>query len=158
MNKVWIFSLATILCNLILLTCQQPCTHSPQKWRQLLTGSWESYSLKIQLKSFENGKKDSLTYARPDNWADIFQLKPVIFNLHPDTSFDMEILDLNDSLIAKPTGFWEVFGDSLVVHERLWSNTYKLQLTNDTLRLSGLVDWDRDDRRDDLFEAVYLRK
>jgi hypothetical protein len=67
---------------------------------------------------------------------------------------------LKDSLLATATGTWHTVKDSLYYFQWLpdtFAASYQFAVVGDTLKLSGVVDWERDGSRNDKVTMTQLR-
>ena len=115
-----------------------------------LVGTWEPYYLTLE---DANADPDSgapmhdVFMATPTNWEKVTGIKPIRITYASDGTFTREHRDRNDSLFLRSSGTWYTDGDSLY-----WSQdrpdtsrfTLRYSIVQDTLRTSGIVDFDRD--------------
>lgn len=113
-----------------------------------LVGTWEpTYMLLEDVNAAEDDPMAGTLLLTPDNWVKIAGIKPIRITYSPDGTFMQEHRDKNDSLFLTSRGVWHTAGDSLYWFQND-PDTFKLTLhwevAADTLKLEGIVDYDRD--------------
>jgi len=120
-----------------------------------LVGTWEPYYLTLEDANAEPDSGASMHevfMATPNNWEKVTGIKPIRVTYASDGTFTREHRDRNDSLFLRSSGTWYTAGDSLYWFQDR-PDTSRLilhySMVQDTLRTSGIVDFDRDGRKND---------
>lgn len=120
---------------------------------QALIGTWESVSLQITMPGWNNTDSTAYITADESNWEEVMQIKPVTTVFNNDFSYHAEYYDLSGKLINRPTGSWEVRGNTLIYHEETpvpMTFQQQVEKINDTdYRFIFQMDYDQDGLEDD---------
>jgi hypothetical protein len=136
--------------------CAEPKTYDP-----IMVGTWEHTFLFIESADVpESDPRWEYFVATPNNWERVMGFKPVRTTYQADGTFSAEYRSLKDSLFALATGTWYTTADSL--HFFQWAPdtfaaTYQFSVVADTLKLNGVVDWERDGLRNDKVTSSHIR-
>jgi hypothetical protein len=129
-------------------TPQGPLAHA-------LVGEWSNLYLRITM---NNG---SVMEADSSNWETRLGIKPIHTFFKADGSYYSEYRNLQDSLVRRPSGTWIIEGDSLSMNEATPQTAvykFKLEITADIATFSGLIDFDGDGTRDELYFGRQRKK
>jgi hypothetical protein len=124
---------------------------------QALVGEWSNLELRITM----NNGAGPIMAADSSNWAERLGIKPIHTFFKADGSYYSEYRNLQDSLVRRPSGTWTVEGDSLIMQElRPQTAVYKFRLTiqKDVATFTGLIDFDGDGLRNDLYFGRQRKK
>jgi len=148
----------TIVAVLLLVT---GCMTEQRTYAPELIGTWEPVYLVL-----ENADADSsmpmgdVFMATPKNWVKVTGIKPIRITYSADGTFSQEHRDKNDSLFLTSHGSWYTVEDSLYWFQSdpdTFRLTFQYKVELDTLHLNGIVDFDRDGRRNDKYTGLQKR-
>jgi hypothetical protein len=118
-----------------------------------LVGTWESISLQITMPSWNGSDSTGYVTADESNWETIMQLKPVTTVFNSDHTYYAEYYDLNGQLVNRPSGTWEIRGNTLTYKEEVpvpMTFFQQVEKINETdYRFIFQMDYDQDGREDD---------
>lgn len=146
---------------LVLSSCGQDNTSSTQQNAQdaelktQLLGTWEAMELKVHSPTFEGQDTVVEQIIKEADWGRLYGVKPAQTVYTSDRKLRRSHYYTTGQLINVVNGIWKVEGDSLHIIEPNITFSYFAKLENQTLTLTGLIDWDRDGERDDDYEATF---
>ncbi len=141
---------------LILLSCNSADNNEqggmPES--QKLIGEWNNLSMKIVINSKHNTDTNDVFEVDRPQWEQRLQIEPIRTFFRADSSFNSAHYNLKDSLVYNPSGKWWIENDRLVMLQNFPSpdtTSYELIMKNDTASFEGMVDWDMDGKKDDVY-------
>lgn len=123
--------------------------------QEILPGTWEAISFRVDIKSWQNTEQDSLFEITEEYWTEKFQVKPVQTRYKPDNTYVQEFKTLKDSIMDTNKGIWNVFGDTLMMIEPYVTYNYIVSVENGVATYTSTLDWDGDGEEDDNFVGRY---
>ncbi|MCU0453876.1 MAG: hypothetical protein MUE68_09465 [Bacteroidetes bacterium] len=140
----------------LLAGCAAPKVHDP-----LLVGTWQSSFLFIESADIKEGEPGwEYFVATPSSWERVTNMKPLRTVYNADGTFSADYRNLQDSLLARATGTWHTVRDSLYYFQSApdtFRAVYQFSVVGDSLNFSGIVDWERDGKRNDKVTMTQLR-
>ncbi len=136
--------------------CAEQKTHDP-----ILVGTWQDSFLFIESADVpETDPSWEYFVATPGNWDRAMGAKPTRTTYKSDGTFSAEHRNLRDSVFVVATGTWHTVGDSLYFFQ--WAPdtfiaSYQFAVVQDTLKFNGVVDWERDGKRNDKVTINHVR-
>lgn len=123
--------------------------------KKALTGEWRNTYLKVTMNSFK-GRADSVYILEADssNWEDVLKLKPIRTFFKADGTYHSDHYAVSNALLFSASGKWTFSGDTLVMTQtRPNAAVFRLKTTikDNTATFSGMLDFDEDGQRDDLY-------
>lgn len=121
-----------------------------------LIGSWKNTALKVKINTALNGDSTGYIDVDESNWERVLKTKPMTTTFTEDGTYSLQYVNMSDSAIIASSGTWYVLNDSLFLNQKQPDVThfqYKVDLGNNTAKLTGLVDWEGDGEVDDEYEA-----
>lgn len=148
-------------CYLVLLTVigcnhakdNEP-VHEPLSLDKQLIGEWNNIYLKVESATVNNTDKNETLEVGYGEWEQKLRIRPIRTFFREDGSWNSAHYTLSDSLFYDPSGTWSVSADTLYMMQDKPSpdtTLYVLSIKNDTASFKALLDWDMDDRKDDLY-------
>ncbi|SHN31084.1 hypothetical protein [Mucilaginibacter sp. OK098] len=108
-----------------------------------LIGEWRNVYVKIII---HNKNKPAATMeADSTNWEARLGIKPIRTHFMEDGTYYSEYRNKKDSLVRRPSGTWNIKGDSLTMTQlKPDKNILKVQvkISNDHATFNGLIDFD----------------
>ena len=158
MNKAF-FPSIVFVCAMILFACNSSNNESATASR--LVGEWNNISIKVDIQSANNSDSNSVFDAKRGEWEPVVKIRPIRTFFNADSTWHSAHYTLKDSLFYDPSGRWWIEGDSLVMQQQLpapETTKYFLTLNGDTASFRGILDWDTDKKRDDIYFGEQIRK
>jgi len=138
--------------------CKSTSEEKVENLNEVLLGSWENESLDIIIRSVQNQEDSTGTLiVSPGSWEEIMEIKPIITNFEPDSSYSSSYYALDGSLIMNREGTWWVTGDSLHMTDGKTISSYKVTFDSGKIHFESLLDWDQDGKRDDLYKSTQVK-
>ena len=140
-------TLYAIVVLLIAAGCKEPPREAPE-----LHGTWEPTWVLLTDVVERSGMEYDVYIVDTTNWEKKRNMKPQQVTYFADGTFKGVHRDRRDSIFAISTGTWEVYGDSLYFRQftpDTFFATYWYKVSEDTLHLQGIIDWERNGKRDD---------
>lgn len=119
-----------------------------------LIGEWNNLSIRIDIQSKNNSDTSEVFEVNRFEWEERLKIKPIRSFFRADNTWNSAHYNLKDSLVYNPSGKWWIKENKLVMLQDFPSpdtNSYTLLLIKDTASFEGLLDWDMDGRKDDLY-------
>jgi hypothetical protein len=125
---------------------------------QILPGTWENVSMKVNVYSANNVADSSYVFQINDgDWENLFTVLPPRTYFETDNKYRIEYRDRRDSIISTSRGVWNVMGDTLMMIEKDQTMQGKIKYDKGLLYFIGLRDWDEDGQEDDAYLEVKRR-
>lgn len=86
---------------------------------QDIVGKWTATSMYIKLAPKKKGMPVEVMEVNVENWGEKLSLKPTVHHFMKDGRYREEYIDLNDSMIFKPSGYWRIYEDTLVLNQEV---------------------------------------
>ena len=132
----------------------QPSIDKEKSLKSLLPGEWRNLSMKVNIKSFKNSLKDSITEVPEGQWEAILKIMPIRTFFKEDGTFSSEYRNLSDSIVFTSSGTWTAIGDTLSMTEAGGTSKYFTRIVNGKAEFTGYIDWDEDGKTDDLYFGI----
>lgn len=152
------------------VTLLAACQHTPDELEddsstqgtaaltQVLPGTWENVSMKVNVYSANNVADSSYVFQINDgDWENLFSVLPPRTYFETDNKYRIEYRDRRDSVISTSRGIWNVSGDTLMMIEEDQTMQGKIKYDKGLLYFIGLRDWDEDGQQDDAYLEVKRR-
>lgn len=141
--------------SILLLSCSDDPKIAPE-----LVGTWENTFMMLETGGTPDMMAEDVFVADSSNWERRTGMKPVRTTFFADGTFKGEYRNLQDSVYVVAKGTWNVKGESLYYHQ--WEPdtflaTYWFKVEDDTATFKGLLDWERDGQRDDVYTGTQKR-
>lgn len=146
---------------LLLLSCEpntNPATDQPNPSNDLRTqllGTWEAMELNVQSATYLGEDTTYQQVIKEADWGRLYGVKPAQTTYTDDRKLRRTHYYTTGQLIDVVNGIWKVEGDSLHVIEPNITFSYHAELIGEQLKLTGLIDWDRDGEKDDNYIATF---
>ena len=88
------------------------------------------------------------------------KIKPIRSFFHADSTWNSAHYNLNASLVYNPSGKWWIKENRLVMAQDFPSadtTSYSLLLKQGTALFEGLLDWDMDGKKDDIYSGRQIK-
>lgn len=122
-----------------------------------LIGKWENISLEVKMPTFANSDSTSTLVANEGEWEKVLKIKPIQTIFNEDGTFTSSYFNLDNIPIGTEKGTWLIRNDSLVLISNNYGSSYKVIIKEDKARFTSIVDWDRDGKKDDLYDGWQKR-
>ena len=158
MNKAF-FPSIVFACTVILFACNSGNNESAPASR--LVGEWNNISIKVDIQTENDSDSNGVFEAKRGEWEQVLKIRPIRTFFNADSTWHSAHYTLKDSLFYDPSGRWWIEGDSLVMQQQLpapETTKYLLTLNGDTASFRGILDWDTDKKRDDIYFGEQIRK
>jgi hypothetical protein len=146
LKRLFILLLPALLC-----ACK-PSTGSPTQVKanlsKTLPGHWRSEYLRIRVNSYA-GRDSSFQVEADQN-----RQSELLFEAEFSTEQRRFYFRYPQKSQLNERGFWNTFGDTLLLVQPGLSAQYKVLLEKNRAQLSSLLDWDHDGSEDDEFYAI----
>jgi hypothetical protein len=115
-----------------------------------IIGDWVANSIKIDIKS------DSATqvYVAKGEFETKLNHKPMQTTFLPNNTYQIDYLNLQDSIFEKRRGVWNIFGDTLLLIEDDATYKYAIKMRHNHLQYQAQLDWDNDTEVDDTYTQI----
>ena len=120
-----------------------------------LLGTWETVDYRVDYATYQGGDTSYVEHIREAEWGRLYGVRPPSTEFTADGKLKRVHRMRDGQVVTTVNGLWKASGDSLLVIEPNVTYTYLHELDGDRLRLSGVVDQDRDGQLDDNYEATY---
>jgi len=141
---------------LLLVGCSERREYAPE-----LLGTWENTFLMLESADVsEMDPRFEVFVADSNNWERVMGIKPVRTTYQADGTLSAEYRNLLDSVYTVAGGTWHTRDDSLYFFQ--WKPdtfiaTWRFAVAMDTLKMWGIVDWERDGVRNDKYYGTQKR-
>ena len=128
--------------------------------RKSLIGEWNSLSIKVTINSKNNTDSNEVFEVDRPRWEQTLKIKPIRTFFHADSTWNSAHYDLKDSLVYNPSGKWWFENDKMIMLQNFPSpdtSSFTWITKNDTASFEGMVDWDRDGKKDDVYFGRQIR-
>lgn len=105
-----------ILVMVLTASCGQ---ESQPDLKDALIGKWMATSMYVKMAPKKKGMPVEIMEINAENWEEKLSLKPTVHYFMKNGSYKEEYIDLKDSLVFKPSGYWAVYDDTLVLNQDL---------------------------------------
>lgn len=122
-----------------------------------LIGVWKTVSFTVNVNTFNNSDSSYSMVVGHGDWEAKLNLKPFLTHFRPNNTYEMAVVNLNDSIVEANRGIWSVFGDTLMLVEPDATYQYKVKAKNQHLQFEALLDWDGDGQEDDEYRRIEQR-
>jgi len=120
-----------------------------------LIGTWKNTSLTVTMK-LDNGQ-DSVLQVPEGKWEQVLKMKPIMTTFEEDGRFKSEYYGLYGNHLGTEAGTWVMRCDSLILNSSGYDNAYHVSYEGDKSRFVSLLDFDKDGKKDDLYEGWQIR-
>jgi len=134
-------------------TSKAPTELADTELVKAMVGTWRSVSLEITMPSWNASDSTGYITADESNWESVMQLKPVTTVFNSDHTYYAEYYDLAGKLVNRPSGTWQIRGNTLTYREEVPVPTtfyQQVEKINDTdFKFMFQMDYDQDGLEDD---------
>lgn len=140
----------------------KPAKSNSKQLVQQFIGEWQSLELEVRINTVA-GIEDSFFVLKisEDEWLSKHQMLPIRTVFNPDQSYYSEYRGADSLISQRSSGFFEVKGDSLIIHrtEPSLETLYHTWVRkNDSIYgFQSVLDYDGDGQADDEFFSLNLR-
>lgn len=115
-----------------------------------IVGDWVANSIKIDIRS------DSAmqVYVAKGEFESKLNHKPMQTTFRPNNTYQINYLNLQDSIFEKRRGIWNIFGDTLLLIEGDATYKYAIKMRHNHLQYQTQLDWDNDQEMDDTYTQI----
>ncbi len=113
-----------------------------------IVGSWCNLSMKV---TYLNS--DSVFNVPEGQWEEILRIKPIRTTYLKDSSFLSEYFKLDGSPLFTSSGTWYIKNDSLSLFSNGSVSTYKFSMDKNIGRFVGIIDWNEDGIRNEIYDG-----
>lgn len=96
---------------------------------------------------------DSVYEVPEGQWEDILKIKPIVTTYDSDSSFSSIYYGLDGKELFTSSGSWFVQKDSLYLESNGQTTSYQLSIEDKVGRFVGILDWNEDGIRRELYEG-----
>ena len=115
-----------------------------------IVGDWLSNSLKIDV----NADSAYQIYVAKGEWETKLRHRPIKTTFRANNTYQIDYLNLQDSIFEKRRGVWNVFGDTLLLIESESTYKYSIKMRRNHLQYQAFIDWDEDGEEDDVYSQI----
>ena len=115
-----------------------------------IVGTWVANSLRVDVQ----GDSAYQIYVAKNEWQSKLNRQPFKTTFRENNTYQIDYLDLNDSLIEKRRGVWNIFGDTLLLIENEATYQYAIKMKRNHLQYQATLDWDDDQEVDDIYTQI----
>lgn len=148
-----------LVSSVIFVACGQSAEEdSPTTSRDInqdLLGTWETVEYSVDYATYLGGDTSYAEKITEADWGRLYGVKPPSTVFTPDGKLRRTHRLRDGQVVNTVNGLWKAEGDSLLVIEPNITYSYFHEMIGDRLKLSGLVDQDRDGQRDDTYSATF---
>ena len=120
-----------------------------------LSGTWESVSLKVFVKTYENTDSSFIIDVQERDWEASFGMRPTKMVFQPNDKYYSEHRSTIDTLIDITRGLWKLEADTIqMVTEVGVTYRYRVKVRNGLSEFRAFVDWDGDGEEDDEYIEI----
>lgn len=120
-----------------------------------LPGTWESVSLKVFVRTYENTDSSFILDVKERDWEEVFGMRPVKMVFQKNDKYYSEHRSIADTLIDMTRGLWKPVADTLqMVAEDGTTYRYRVKVRNGLSEFRAFVDWDGDGDEDDEYIEI----
>lgn len=86
---------------------------------QAIVGKWTATSMYVKLAPKKKGMPVEVMEVNTKNWEEKLSLKPTVHYFMQNGRYREEYVDLNDSMIFNPSGYWRIHEDTLILNQEM---------------------------------------
>lgn len=111
-------------------------------------GTWSNLSMKITYLDM-----DSVYEVPKGQWEEMLNIQPIKTTYRSDSTFQSEYFKLDGAPLFTSTGEWYLRDDSLYLVSQGVVTAYKFTIENNVGRFVGILDWNEDGKRSELYDG-----
>lgn len=126
-----------------------------------LLGEWTNKSFRVERNVSGPDSLRSVFEVLPHEWPSKLKLSRIVTSFQEDGTYVSDHFTPSDSLLFAATGNWSVNGDSILFDQlspRTSRYTLHVSVKGDSVRFTGLLDWDGDGISNDRYTGIQARE
>lgn len=144
-----------LICFVSSVVLSQPKMPVNESLSKQIIGEWRNVFLKITI--HHQNKPTTTMEADSSNWDARLGIKPIRTHFKEDGTYYSEYINLKDSIAKRPTGTWNIKGDSLTMNQLTpdkSSYTLHLKIDNNRATFTGVIDFDGEGITNDEYYGI----